>query len=185
MPKPTTAPNLSYVRRVPRSTIMEMTPCPGGDGEFFSATMAAADIFDTRPNSPTTAGSRVFEMNEELKEFNRSQAIDSQDGEIHPHSVDASSNEIDTISTSSPDNVNQVSGAVSRTVQETSTLRQDNVSPDDSNMDENGVVWSDGTQKQFIAPKDFELLKVIGMGAFGKVRSLRRHFSIFRLVYII
>ena len=35
MPKPTTAPNLSYVRRCPRSTTMEMTPCPGGGRRVF------------------------------------------------------------------------------------------------------------------------------------------------------
>ena len=150
----------------------------------FSTTTATTDIIDTRPNSSSTAGSRAFEMNEEFKEFNRSLAIDSH-REIHSPSGDASSTGIDIISPSSPDDLNQVSGASSN-VQDNSTPKQENVSLEDSKEDKNGVIGSDGTHKQFIAPKDFELLKVIGMGAFGKVSwSHRRHLSIFGLVYII
>jgi hypothetical protein len=50
--------------------------------------------------------------------------------------------------------LNQTSGEVSSN----SSAQQDLASPDESTLG-----------KRFIAPKDFELLKVIGMGAFGKV----------------
>ena len=36
---------------------------------------------------------------------------------------------------------------------------------------------SDGVDRHFVAPKDFELLKVIGMGAFGKVLQVRHRQS--------
>lgn len=36
---------------------------------------------------------------------------------------------------------------------------------------------TDGADRQFVAPKDFELLKVIGMGAFGKVLQVRHRQS--------
>ena len=119
--------------------------------------MAAADIVNDRPNSPSTA-ERAFEMKEELKEFNRSFAI-TQDDEIHHQhqpSGDASNNSINIISTTSPGDVN--TGSISINAQDISTPKRDHVSSEDSKLG-----------KKFIAPKDFELLKVIGMGAFGKV----------------
>lgn len=121
--------------------------------------MAAADIVNDRPNSPSTAN-RAFEMKEELKEFNRSFAI-TQDDEIHHQhqpSGDASNSiNIISISTISPGDVN-TPGSNSINVQDTSTHKRDHATSDDSKLG-----------KKFIAPKDFELLKVIGMGAFGKV----------------
>lgn len=121
--------------------------------------MAATNNADAHPNPPSMAV-KVFEMNEESKEFNRSLVIDTQDGEIHPPSGDASSKAIDTISTPSPDDLDHVSRAESSNMQDSLAQKQDHSSSD--------VLTR---EKQFIAPKDFELLKVIGMGAFGKVRS--------------
>ena len=136
--------------------------------------MAATDIMDDRPSSPAMAIG-AFEMKEESKEFSRSLAISTspshhetdtpavQDGEIHdsiinPTSEDASSNSLDTLTPSqdlpSSDDLNQTSGEVSSN----SNAQQDLASPDEPALG-----------KRFIAPKDFELLKVIGMGAFGKV----------------
>lgn len=130
---------------------------------------------DDRPSSPAIAMAiGAFEMKEESKEFSRSLAISTspshhetdtpavQDGEIHdiinPTSEDASSNSLDTSTPSqdfpSSDDLNQTSGEVSSN----SNAQQDLASPDESALG-----------KRFIAPKDFELLKVIGMGAFGKV----------------
>lgn len=133
--------------------------------------MAATDIMDDRPNSPAMANG-VFEMKDDSKEFSRSLAITSpshhetdnlavQDGEIHniiQTSEDASNISLDTSTPNrdlpSSDDLNQTSGEVSSN----SNAQQDLASPDESTLG-----------KRFIAPKDFELLKVIGMGAFGKV----------------
>jgi serum/glucocorticoid-regulated kinase 3 len=60
----------------------------------------------------------------------------------------------------------QTSGDASSIVPDTSTTKQDHASPDKKKQG-----------KQFIAPKDFELLKVIGMGSFGKVLQVRNRQS--------
>ncbi len=47
---------------------------------------------------------------------------------------------------------------------------------DGHNVVSNTIVADDG-RRHFVAPKDFELLKVIGMGAFGKVLQVRNRHS--------
>ena len=91
---------------------------------------------------------RLLEMNEVTKEFNTSLSI--------------------------PDN-NDILQDISN-----DTNTQDVSAADDKGIDSNkdNVDSIDApTNTNFIAPKDFELLKVIGMGAFGKVLQVRNRHS--------
>jgi len=108
-----------------------------------------------RPNSlPTADGDTVIK--EMSKEFNRSLFISNtnapiKDGDIQTSGVNVNG---DTKEVSSADKI------------------CDHPSPGESNKEPESK--ADG---QFIAPKDFELLKVIGMGAFGKVLQVRNRHS--------
>eukprot|EP00574_Skeletonema_japonicum_P012463 CAMPEP_0201723032 /NCGR_PEP_ID=MMETSP0593-20130828/7207_1 /ASSEMBLY_ACC=CAM_ASM_000672 /TAXON_ID=267983 /ORGANISM="Skeletonema japonicum, Strain CCMP2506" /LENGTH=746 /DNA_ID=CAMNT_0048214067 /DNA_START=12 /DNA_END=2252 /DNA_ORIENTATION=+ len=58
--------------------------------------------------------------------------------------------------------------------------------PSENNNNEQSNNKADGNKRHFLAPKDFELLKVIGMGAFGKVLQVRnRHSSMVYAMKII
>ena len=55
----------------------------------------------------------------------------------------------------------------------TTTERRMIATTEQEDVDSNAVTLPPPSQQRFVSPKDFELLKVIGMGAFGKVLQVR------------
>ncbi|KAL7535517.1 hypothetical protein ACHAXR_006537 [Thalassiosira sp. AJA248-18] len=107
-----------------------------------------------RPISPPAADG-VTEMNEVSKEFNRSLSISNSYAPVA---------NIDGIQPSS----------------DVADIAEDipaDKTEDQPTSDEPSKEPESKADRKFIAPKDFELLKVIGMGAFGKVLQVRNRHS--------
>eukprot|EP00581_Thalassiosira_minuscula_P003246 CAMPEP_0183738070 /NCGR_PEP_ID=MMETSP0737-20130205/53690_1 /TAXON_ID=385413 /ORGANISM="Thalassiosira miniscula, Strain CCMP1093" /LENGTH=693 /DNA_ID=CAMNT_0025972517 /DNA_START=53 /DNA_END=2131 /DNA_ORIENTATION=+ len=115
-----------------------------------------AIMADDRPSSPSSAGGAAeAEMNEVSKEFNRSLSLNLKDEQI----VESAESQVAIIT-----DVDTATKDVT-----IPSASDSPVEPSDETENENG--------KKFIAPKDFELRKVIGMGAFGKVLQVRNRHS--------
>lgn len=111
--------------------------------------MTTAEVIIDRPISPPS-GEDGEEMNEVSKEFNRSSSI--------------------------PDNSTENHGVLNQDVSPADEGRGQPIPKAQPNKDDTETNAGTAT-KHFLAPKDFDLLKVIGMGAFGKVLQVRNRQS--------
>lgn len=111
-----------------------------------------------RPNSPLSVDGAAAEMNEVSKEFNRSLSLSNSDAVIA-----RGAGQDDKGAGVQGSNVN---GGTKNTP-----------SSSDPPEDVPSKELECKLDRNFIAPKDFELLKVIGMGAFGKVLQVRNRHS--------
>ena len=111
--------------------------------------MTTAEVIIDRPISPPS-GEDGEEMNEVSKEFNRSSSI--------------------------PDNSTENHGVINQDVSPADEGCGQPIPKEQPSKDDTETNADTGT-KHFLAPKDFDLLKVIGMGAFGKVLQVRNRQS--------
>lgn len=117
-----------------------------------AAEAAAPDVAEATPST---------EMNDMSKEFHRSNSIPDNHEQLA-----AASNDAETLKSNDDATADSPSASSDAPKQAEEQPQTNNTNNDKSD-----------TNKQFIAPKDFDLLKVIGMGAFGKVLQVRNRHS--------
>ena len=111
-------------------------------------------------SSPTVADRVAAEINEVTREFSASLAVPDN----HPVVNN------DTLDVSSPTAEKETADVGEHSAQHDEQQQPPTTDGNTQNCDNN-------VTKQYIAPKDFDLLKVIGMGAFGKVLQVRNRHS--------
>ena len=131
----------------------------------------AQEVVEERPSMPepltvdVDANGATLDVNELSKEFNCSLAI-PDNAHATPNGEIQASNDVG-------------SDAKDDDIPPADKVDTDQPSPEAEPNKETEVETQteDKAAKHFIAPKDFELLKVIGMGAFGKVLQVRNRHS--------